>query len=91
MSPGDAWDAYVTAEQAADEAIKECGGSPRDGTPEGDRAVSLLDAADLAWSQYVTEISAPPFDSRRQALYFPGLRKPDTEAGAPELEPEAGS
>jgi hypothetical protein len=53
--------------------------------------VSLLDAVDLAWSQYVTEISAAPFDDGRQALYSPGLRKPDPEAGAPELEPEAGS
>ena len=41
--------------------------------------------------EYVTEISVPPFDDGRQALYSPGLREPDPEAGAPELEPEAGS
>jgi hypothetical protein len=60
MSPGDAWDAYVTAQQAADETVKECGGSPGDGTPEGGRAVSLLDAADLAWSQFEDTAVAEP-------------------------------
>ncbi len=46
MTPGDAWDAYVTAQQTADEAVRECGGSITPGTPEGDRATVLLDAAD---------------------------------------------
>jgi len=48
LSAGDAWDAHVTAQQQAGEAVRECGGTPGDGTPEGDRAVGLLDAADLA-------------------------------------------
>ena len=60
MTPGDAWDAYVTAQQAADKAARECAGSPGDGTPEGDRAVGLLDAADLAWSQFETAAMAEP-------------------------------
>ncbi len=60
MSPGDARDAYVTAQQAANEAVKECGGTPGDGTPEGGRAVSLLDAADLAWSQFEATALAQP-------------------------------
>jgi hypothetical protein len=50
VTPGDAWDAYVTAQQTAEEAVRECGGSPGDGTPEGERAAGLLDAADVAWS-----------------------------------------
>jgi hypothetical protein len=41
--------------------------------------------------EYVTEISVPSFDDGRQALYSPGLREPEPEAGAPEPEPEAGS
>jgi hypothetical protein len=52
MTPGDAWDAYVTAQQTADEAVWECGGSITPGTPEGDRATVLLDAADVAWSDF---------------------------------------
>ena len=60
MSPGDAWDAYVTAQQAADEAVKEAGGNSGDGTPEGGRAESLLDAADLAWSQFEATAPAEP-------------------------------
>ena len=60
MSPGDAWDAYVTAQQAADEAVRECGGSPADGTPEGTRAAGLLDAADVAWSQFEATAMAEP-------------------------------
>jgi hypothetical protein len=60
MTPGDAWDAYVTAQQAAAEAVTECGGSPGDGTPEGDRAAGLLDAADLAWSQFEAAAMAEP-------------------------------
>ena len=46
MTPGDAWDAYVAAQADAAEALTECGGSITPGTPEGDRAVILLDAAD---------------------------------------------
>jgi len=60
MTPGDAWDGYVTAQQAAEEAVRECGGSLGDGTPEGDRAVGLLDAADLAWSQFEATTLAEP-------------------------------
>ena len=60
MTPGDAWDACVTAQQAAGEAVRECGGSPGDGTPEGDRAVSLPGAADLAWSQFEATTLAEP-------------------------------
>jgi len=60
MSPGAAWDSYVTAQQAANEAVKECGGRPGDGTPEGGRAESLLDAADLAWSQFEATALAEP-------------------------------
>jgi hypothetical protein len=60
MSAGNAWDAYVTAQQAADEAVRECGGSPGDGTPEGGRAVFLLDSADLAWSQFEATGLAEP-------------------------------
>ena len=40
--------------------------------------------------EYVTEISAPPFDDGRQALYSRVLREPEPEAGEPEPEPEAG-
>jgi hypothetical protein len=60
MTPGDAWDAYVTAQQTADEAVRECGGAPEPGTPRGDRAVSLLNAADLAWSQFEAAAMAEP-------------------------------
>jgi hypothetical protein len=60
MSPGDTWDAYVTAQQAADEAVVECGGSPGDGTPAGDRAAGLLGAADVAWSQFEAAAAAEP-------------------------------
>ena len=60
MTPGDAWDAYVTAQQTAEEAARECGGSPGDGTPEGERAASLLDAADVAWSQFEATAMAEP-------------------------------
>ena len=50
MTAGQAWDAYVTAQRAAGEAVTQCEASPGDGTPEGDRVAWLLDAADLAWS-----------------------------------------
>ncbi len=60
MSAGDAWDAYVAAHQAADEAVTHCAGSPGDGTPEGDRAAFLLDSADLAWSQFEAVALAGP-------------------------------
>ena len=60
MTPGDAWDAYVTAQQTAEEAARECGGSPGDGTPEGERAAGLLDAADVAWSQFEAAAMAEP-------------------------------
>jgi hypothetical protein len=60
MTPGDAWDAYVTAQQAADEAVRECAGSPGDETAEGDRAAGLLDAADLAWSRFEAAALAEP-------------------------------
>ena len=60
MTAGEAWDAYVTAQRAAGEAVAECEGSPGDGTPTGDRAASLLDAADLAWSQFETASLAEP-------------------------------
>ena len=59
MTPGDAWNAYVTAQQTAEEAARECG-SPGDGTPEGERAASLLDAADVAWSQFEAAAMAEP-------------------------------
>src|SRR5215472_14561700 len=35
MTPGHAWDAYVTAQQTADEAVGDCGGTPEPGTPLG--------------------------------------------------------
>ena len=60
MTPGDAWDAFVTAQQAAGEAVRECGGSPGDGTPGGGRAARLLDAADLAWSEFEATALAEP-------------------------------
>ncbi len=60
MTPGDAWDAYVTAQQQAGEAVRECGCTPGDGTAEGDRAAYLLDAADLAWSQFEAAALAGP-------------------------------
>ena len=60
MSPGDAWDAYVTAQQAAHEAVTQCAGNPGDGTPEGDRAAFLLDSADLAWSRFEAAALAGP-------------------------------
>ena len=60
MTPGDAWDAFVTAQQDADKAVKECSGSPGDGTPQGGRAASLLDAADLAWSDFEATALAEP-------------------------------
>jgi hypothetical protein len=60
MTPGQAWDAYLTAQQAAAEAVRDCGWSPGDGTPQGDRAVGLLDAADLAWSQFEATAMAEP-------------------------------
>jgi hypothetical protein len=60
MTPGDAWDAYVSAQQAAAEAVKECAGHPGDGTAEGDRAAGLLDAADLAWSKFEAAALAEP-------------------------------
>ena len=44
----------------AAEAVTECGGSPGDGTPEGERAVGLLDAADVAWSQFEAAAMAEP-------------------------------
>ena len=60
MTPGDARDAYVTAQQQAGEAVRECGCAPGDGTAEGDRAAYLLDAADLAWSQFEAAALAGP-------------------------------
>ena len=60
MSAGDAWNAYVAAQQAAHEAVTQCAGSPGDGTPEGDRAAFLLDSADLAWSQFEAAALAGP-------------------------------
>ena len=60
MTGGDAWDAYITAQQAASDAVKECPGNPGDGTPEGDRAAFLLDDADLAWSQFEATAMAEP-------------------------------
>ncbi len=60
MSAGDAWNAYLAAQQAAHEAVTQCGGSPGDGTPEGVRAASLLDTADLAWSQFEATALAEP-------------------------------
>ncbi len=60
MSAGDAWNAYLAAQQAAHEAVTQCAGSPGDGTPEGDRAVFLLDSADLAWSQFEAAALAGP-------------------------------
>lgn len=60
MTPGDAWDAYVTAQQTAEEAVRECGGSPGDGTPGGERAAGLLDAADVAWWQFEAAAMAEP-------------------------------
>ena len=60
MSAGDAWDAWVTAQQAAHEAVTQCAGSRGDGTPEGDRAAFLLDSADLAWSQFEAAALAGP-------------------------------
>ena len=60
MTPGDAWDAYVTAEQTAGEAVRECGGSIAPGTPEGDRATVLLDAADVACSDFEAVALAGP-------------------------------
>jgi hypothetical protein len=60
MSAGDALNAYVTAQQAAHEAVTRCGGRPGDETPEGDRAAFLLDSADLAWSQFEVAALAGP-------------------------------
>ncbi len=60
MSAGDAWNAYLAAQQAAHEAVTQCGGSLGDGTPEGDRAAFLLDSADLAWSQLEDAALAGP-------------------------------
>ncbi len=60
MTAGEAWDAYVTAQRVAGEAVTQCEGSPGDGTPSGDRAAWLLDAADLAWSQFETTAMAEP-------------------------------
>ncbi len=60
MSAGDAWNAYVTAQQVAHEAVTQCAGSPADGTPEGDRAAFLLDSADLAWSRFEAAALAGP-------------------------------
>jgi hypothetical protein len=60
VSAGDAWDAYVTAEQAAHEAVAGCVGHLADGTPEGDRAAFLLDSAELAWSQFEAVAIAGP-------------------------------
>lgn len=60
LSAGDAWDAYVTAQQQAGEAVRECGGTPGDGTAGGDRATGQLDAADLAWSQFEAAALAEP-------------------------------
>ena len=60
MTPGDAWDAYVTAQQTAEEAARECGGSPGDGTSAGERAAGLLHAADVAWSQFEAAAMAEP-------------------------------
>jgi hypothetical protein len=60
MSTADVWDAYVTAQQAAHEAVTQYVGNPGDGTPEGDRAAFLLDSADLAWSQFETAALAGP-------------------------------
>jgi hypothetical protein len=60
MTAGEAWDAYVTAQRAAVEAVAECEGTLGDGTSGGDRAAWLLDAADLAWSQFETTALAEP-------------------------------
>jgi hypothetical protein len=60
MSAGDAWNAYLAAQQAAHEAFTQCAVSPGDGTPEGDRAAFLLDSADLAWSQFEAAALAGP-------------------------------
>ena len=60
MTPGDAWDAYVTAQADAAEALTECGGSITPGTPEGDWATVLLDAADVAWSDFEAAAMADP-------------------------------
>jgi hypothetical protein len=60
VTPGDAWDAYVTAQQTAEETVRGCGGNPGDGTPEGERAAGLLDAADVAWSQFEAAAMAEP-------------------------------
>jgi hypothetical protein len=60
MTPGDAWDAYVTAQADAAGALAERGGSITPGTPEGDRAASRLDAADVAWSDFEAAALAGP-------------------------------
>jgi hypothetical protein len=60
VNPGDAWDAYVIAQAAAADALTECGGSITPGTPQGDRATVLLDAADVAWSDFEAAALANP-------------------------------
>lgn len=60
MSAGDAWNAYLAAQQAAHKAVTQCAGSPGDRTSEGDRAAFLLDSADLAWSQFEDAALAGP-------------------------------
>jgi hypothetical protein len=60
-TPGQAWDAYLTAQHAAAEAVRECGWwGLLGGTPQGDRAVGLLDAAELAWSRFEATAMAEP-------------------------------
>jgi hypothetical protein len=60
MTAGEAWDAYVSAQQAAAAAARECGWSPGDGTPAGDRAAGLPGAAGAAWSQFEAAAMAEP-------------------------------
>ena len=49
----------MTAQQTADEAVRECGGSPSR-HPGGGPGRVLLDAADVAWSDFEAAAMAEP-------------------------------
>jgi hypothetical protein len=65
----------------SDHSFSQRSGAERDHDPGESRA------GEHSPGQYVTEISVPSFDDGRQALYSPGLREPEPEAGAMTASP----